>query len=446
MKESPTDDMPKKLPKKDSTVNQESFRPVSNTQNRTAPKGGFESIRNSKKKESSIKPKGGFGICPDSGERGQEREEVLNVVQEITKGNGEVNPIQNSRDTAPYRGGGNSHFKSGWEGLEQPNGRYDLGGRDLSWGYSDANISCEGSYLVATSRLNGDLIVTKRRKSRGDRQKFRANSTQTPYRNKTSVKIDKEPQMTPQKANTSLRETISKETDGTVVLLVKTGTKRKKKKKLVEYDKARLHPPVLGMTEEEMLRRGPMCKDCHKEHYGQVCPSNKCGWIHPHHGCLNRPFTPEEIPTITEVPPEDSETKEIKLTVPIKGKHWCWLYMSHGPEEVCPRKNEVSTEYGRQRVKELLQEMVKTEEKSRLDQGENGKIPEVNQKVWVLGTPLLVTTKEEFVGPKVTQPLEEKTPHVKPVEVGGEAQWLSKPTTSTKDMGSTGGQPPRKST
>ena len=76
---------------------------------------------------------------------------------------------QNSRDTAPYPRGGNSHFKSGWEGLEQPNGRYDLKGRDLSWDYSDANISYEGSYLVATSGSNGDVIVTRRGKSRGDR-------------------------------------------------------------------------------------------------------------------------------------------------------------------------------------------------------------------------------------------------------------------------------------
>ena len=83
------------------------------------------------------------------------------------------------------------------------------------------------------------------------------------------------------------------------------------------------------------------------------------------------------------------------MTVPIKDKHWCWLCKSHGPEEVCPGKDEVSTEYGRQRLKELLQEMVKAEEKLRLDQGENGKIPEVNQEVWVLGTPPLVTTKEE---------------------------------------------------
>ena len=208
LKESPTDDIPKKLPKKDSAVNQESLMPVSNTQNRTAPKGGFENIRSSKKRESSIKPIGGFGICPDSGERGQEREEVLKAVQEITKGNEEVIPIQNSRDTAPYLRGENSHFKSGWEGLEQPNGRYDLKGRDLSWDYSDANISYEGSYLVATSGSNGDVIVTRRGKSRGGRQIFRANSTQTPHGNKTSVSVDKETQMTPQKANTPLKETI----------------------------------------------------------------------------------------------------------------------------------------------------------------------------------------------------------------------------------------------
>ena len=38
--------------------------------------------------------------------------------------------------------------------------------------------------------------------------------------------------------------------------------------------------------------------------------------------------------------------------------------------------------------------MVKAEEKLKLDQEENGKIPEVDQRVWALGTPPLVTTKE----------------------------------------------------
>ena len=116
------------------------------------------------------------------------------------------------------------------------------------------------------------------------------------------------------------------------------------------------------MTEEEMLRRGPMCKDCHKGHFGQMCPCNKCGWIHPHCGSLDRPFTPEEIPIITEMPPENSQVKEIKLMVPIKGEHWCWLCKSHRPEKICLRKDEIDTEYGRQRLKERLQEMVKPQE------------------------------------------------------------------------------------
>ena len=69
LKESSTDDIPKKLSKEDSIVNQESLRLISDIQGQIAPKGGFESVRSNKKKESSIKPKGGFGFCPDSGER-----------------------------------------------------------------------------------------------------------------------------------------------------------------------------------------------------------------------------------------------------------------------------------------------------------------------------------------------------------------------------------------
>ena len=134
---------------------------------------------------------------------------------------------------------------------------------------------------------------------------------------------------------------------------------------------------------------------------------------------MDRPFTPENIPTTTEVPPEDSKTKEIKLTVLIKGKHWCWLCKSHGPEEVCPRKDEIDTEYGRQRLKELLQEMVKTEEKLGLGEEKNGEVPKENQETWFLETQPFVITKGEPVGPKIIQPPEGKKPHIKPVEVGG---------------------------
>ena len=169
--------------------------------------------------------------------------------------------MQNSRDTASYPRGGNTHFKLGWEGLEQPNSRYDLKGRDLSWDYSDANISYEGSYLVSASGMNGNVVVTRRRKTRGGRQKSKASSTQTPYGNKTSVSVYKETQMTPQNANTPLRETVSEGIDSAVVPSAKTSSKKKKKKKLIEYDNARLYPPVPGMTEEEMLRSGPVCKD-----------------------------------------------------------------------------------------------------------------------------------------------------------------------------------------
>ena len=232
-----------------------------------------------------------------------------------------------------------------------------------------------------------------REKPKGSKQRLKISSTQTPYGNKTSVSVDKETQITPQKANTPLRETMMKKTEGTVIQLVKVGSKKKRKRKLVEYDKARIYPPELDMTEEEMLRRGPMCKDCHKGHFGQVCPCNKCGWIHPHWGCLDRPFTPEEIPTITEVPPENNQNKEIKFTVPIKGERWCWLCKSHGPEKICSRKDEIDTEYGRQRLKELLQKMMKPQENLGEEWNNNVVTSKVSQEAWLLETSSYSTEK-----------------------------------------------------
>ena len=44
------------------------------------------------------------------------------------------------------------------------------------------------------------------------------------------MSVDKETQMTPQKANTPLRETVSKEIGGTVVPSAKTSTKKKTRK------------------------------------------------------------------------------------------------------------------------------------------------------------------------------------------------------------------------
>ena len=257
----------------------------------------------------------------------------------------------------------------------------------MSWDYSDANIPYEGSYLTATNEMSRNITAGTRDKPKGSKQRLKISSTQTPYGNKTSVSVDKETQRTPQKVNTLLIETMMKKTEGTVIWSVKVGPKKKRKRKFVEYDKARIYPPELGITEEEMLRRGPMCKNCHKGHFGQVCPCNKCGWIHPHRGCLDRPFTPEEIPTITEVPPENNLNEEIKLTVPIKGERWCWLCKSHGPEKICPRKDEIDTEYDRQRLKELLQDMLKPQESLGEEWNNNDVTSKVSQEEWLLETP-----------------------------------------------------------
>ena len=45
------------------------------------------------------------------------------------------------------------------------------------------------------------------------------------------MSVDKETQMAPQKANTPLREIMTKKTEGTVIRSVKTGSKKKRKEK-----------------------------------------------------------------------------------------------------------------------------------------------------------------------------------------------------------------------
>ena len=153
---------------------------------------------------------------------------------------------------------------------------------------------------------------------------------------------------------------------------------------------------------------------------------------------MDRPFTPEEIPTITKVPPENNLNEEIKLIVPIKGECWCWLCKSHGPEKICPRKDEIDTEYSRQRLKELLQDMLKPQESLGEEWNNNDVTSKVSQEEWLLETPSYSTKKGELIGPKIVQPPQNKTPQIKPVELGGGAQWPSKPTTTTPSE-STGG-------
>ena len=60
-----------------------------------------------------------------------------------------MTPMQSFEDPTFYPRGENRYFGTGWEGSEQLNNQYDPRGRDLSWDYSDANVSYEGSYLIA---------------------------------------------------------------------------------------------------------------------------------------------------------------------------------------------------------------------------------------------------------------------------------------------------------
>ena len=51
----------------------------------------------SSKRKGPMAPTRGFGVHPDSEERGQERERLLKTVKEITKVKGDITPMQNFR-------------------------------------------------------------------------------------------------------------------------------------------------------------------------------------------------------------------------------------------------------------------------------------------------------------------------------------------------------------
>ena len=212
---SPGETIPKKTPKRDNGLGQESL--MSPSEN---------------KGKCPIALIGGFGVRPDSGERGQEREELLKPVKEITKGKGEIIPRQNLKGPITYPKEESNYLETEWDGLKLPDNQYGFKERDLSLDYSDANIPHEGSYLTTTGETSKNVTMGTRGKPKGGRQRLKVSSTQTPYGNKYSVSVNKETQMTPQKANTPLRETMTERTEGTVIQSVKTGYKKEKKKKI----------------------------------------------------------------------------------------------------------------------------------------------------------------------------------------------------------------------
>ena len=85
--------------------------------------------------------------------------------------------------------------------------------------------------------------------------------------------------------------------------------------------------------------------------------------------------------------------------------------------------------------------MVKSQERLGVELDSNDIIPEVNQE-----TPSYSIEKGKAIGPKIVQPPQDKTPHIKPVELGDGVQWPLKPTTTTssKSPGSMVEQSPTK--
>ena len=68
------------------------------------------------------------------------------------------------------------------------------------------------------------------------------------------------------------------------------------------------------------------------------------------------------------------------------------------------------------------------------------------KREWFIETPTCDTEKGKLMGPKLVQPPLGRTPYIKPVELGGGAQWPTKPVTTTplKEPGNAGGQSPTK--
>ena len=111
---------------------------------------------------------GGFGVQPDSGERGQEREELLKTVKEITKGEGEISLRSDLKGPITYPKEESNYLEAGWDRSKLSDNHYNLKERDLSWDYSDANIPYEGSYLTTTSETSkNESPINIRGKSKG---------------------------------------------------------------------------------------------------------------------------------------------------------------------------------------------------------------------------------------------------------------------------------------
>ena len=198
--------------------------PTPRSVSQMTPKDKPKSTKAKNQKEGPIGTKGLLNVHPDDGEQERERREASETVWQLTSRQEETSPIRNNRGYTFDTRRENGYTGTSWSRLEIPGGQFDPRGRDLSWDYSDATMSLEGSYLVATSGSDGNTVVTRRGKTKRNRHRYKANSTQTSYGNKTAVSADKETQMMSRKANPPIRESISEGIDGSIIQTTKTSS------------------------------------------------------------------------------------------------------------------------------------------------------------------------------------------------------------------------------
>ena len=160
-KGSPKKEVPRKKHKKEETMEKKVVVSTPKSDSQATPKDRSKSTKAKNQKEGSIGTKGLLNNHPDGREQGWERREALETGHQLTNGQEGISPTRNNRDYTFDTRRENGYTGTGWSGSEIPSGQFNPRGRDLSWDNSDATMSYEGNYLVATSGLDGNSCNQK---------------------------------------------------------------------------------------------------------------------------------------------------------------------------------------------------------------------------------------------------------------------------------------------
>ena len=161
-KGSPKEEVPRETPKEEETMEKKVVVSTPKSDSQATPKDKLRSTKTKNQKEGPIGTKGLLDNHPDDREQEWERREALETVRQLTNGQEGISPTRNNRDYIFDTKRENGYTGTSWSRSEIPSGQFDPRGRDLSWDYSDATMSYEGSYLVATCGPDGNTVVTRR--------------------------------------------------------------------------------------------------------------------------------------------------------------------------------------------------------------------------------------------------------------------------------------------